>query len=191
MCYILASISNKSKDLESHLTARIAKSCLLPHKCHRSNSQPTIQHNSYILQLQQNHRRSRAIFGCLNLVNIAATLSCALVAIFPLNAPLPAPHAPPLGLLLSMPDSSQLKRSEGRKEGLSVNLQTTLFIIIISKDYPLFHTNNILYITSLPINSKIDKGKGEIQTIVIKRKQRQQWRKKTKTWKRANKKKDV
>ena len=174
MCYILASISNKSKDLESHLTARIAKSCLLPHKCHRSNSQPTIQHNSYILQLQQNHRRSRAIFGCLNLVNIAATLSCALVAIFPLNAPLPAPHAPPLGLLLSMPDSSQLKRSEGRKEGLSVNLQTTLFIIIISKTYPLFHTNHILYNTSLPINSKIDKGKGEIQTIVIKRKQRQQ-----------------
>ena len=174
MCYILASISNKSKDLESHLTARIAKSCLLPHKCHRSNSQPTIQHNSYILQLQQNHRRSRAIFGCLNLVNIAATLSCALVAIFPLNAPLPAPHAPPLGLLLSMPDSSQLKRSEGRVEGLSVNLQTTLFIIIISKTYPLFHTNHILYNTSLPINSKIDKGKGEIQTIVIKRKQRQQ-----------------
>ena len=66
----------------------------------------------------------------------------------------------PLGLLLSMPDSSQLKRSEGRVEGLSVNLQTTLFIIIISKTYPLFHTNHILYITSLPINSKIDKGKG-------------------------------
>ena len=48
MSYILGSISNKSKDLESHLTARIAKSCLLLHKCHRSNSQPTIQHNSYI-----------------------------------------------------------------------------------------------------------------------------------------------
>ena len=189
MCYILASISNKSKDLESHLTARIAKSCLLPHKCHRSNSQPTIQHNSYILQMQQNHRSSRAIFWCLNLVNIAATLSCALVAIFPLNAPLPA-SAPPLGLLLSMPDSSQLKRSEGRVEGLSVNLQTTLFIITISKNYSVFHTNHI-YITSITINSKIDKGKGEIQTIVIKRKQRQQWRKKTKTWKRANKKKDV
>ena len=112
MCYILASISNKSKDLESHLTARIAKSCLLPHKCHRSNSQPTIQHNSYILQLQQNHRRSRAIFGCLNLVNIAATLSCALVAIFPLNAPLPAPRAPPsvfFSLCQTAPNSREVR----------------------------------------------------------------------------------
>ena len=84
-------------------------------------------------------------------------ISCDLPPQCPLALPA---NAPPLGLLLSMPDSSQLKRSEGRVEGLSVNLQTTLFIIIISKDYPLFHTNNILYITSLPINSKIDKGKG-------------------------------
>ena len=114
-------------------------------------------------------------------------ISCDL----PPQCPLACSPCSPLGLLLSMPDSSQLKRSEGRVEGLSVNLQTTLFIIIISKDYPLFHTNHILYITSMPINSKIDKGKGEIQTIVIKRKQRQQWRKKTKTWKKANKKKDV
>ena len=183
MSYILGSISNKSKDLESHLTARIAKSCLLPHKCHRSNSQPTIQHNSYILQMQQNHRSNQALFWCLNLVNIAATLSCALVAIFPLNAPMPA-IAPPLGLLLSMPDSSQLKRSEGRVEGLSVNLQTTLFIIIISKTYLLFLTNHI-YITYMPINSKIDQRKGRNpKKIDIKRKQTQQWRKKTKTGKR-------
>ena len=109
--YILASISNKSKDLESHLTARIAKSCLLPHKCHRSNSQPTIQHNSYILQLQQNHRRSRALFWCLNLVNIAATFPCALVAIFPLNAPLPA-SAPPsvfFSLCQTAPNSREVR----------------------------------------------------------------------------------
>ena len=85
------------------------------------------------------------ILHCLRCLNFgkhcAITLSCALVVSFPLNAP-PAP--PPL----SMPDSSQLKRSGGLGEGASFhNLPFSSYMWVNPKWVPIFCTcvNAITY----------------------------------------------